>query len=416
MSLSALIVDDDNKKAEEVAAALSTVGSFLSIVTVGDQISAKRELRQKVFDLVVLDIALPLREKEDPQRMGGLDLLNEVITRPEYKRPGHFVGLTAVTDVYEQAAAQFGNELWSVIFYDRSSDAWLEQLLAKARHIIAADVARNDNKEFQHDLCVVTALQDPELAAVLRIDWGWQKFEVPTDATIYHKGNFKRASGEQGTVVAARASGMGMSAAAVLAMKMIMQFRPRCLAICGICAGNKSDVQPGDLIVANPSWDYGSGKHAVRAKAPIFEPAPQPFSLSTRLRGAVERLQADAKVLGDIREGFQGQKPDAALRIHIGPLASGASVLANESLFDQVKEQNRKLLGVDMEGYGVMAAASEAPAPQPEAIVMKSVSDFADENKDDRFRHYAAYTSACALRLLAEQYAVRAKRWPWRKS
>lgn len=406
MPLSVLIVDDDPEKAKSVAEGLSQVNGIESVITVGDQISAKRAMKDTAFDLVVLDIALPLRSNEEPQRLGGLDLLNEVINRPVYKRPGHFVGLTAITDVYEQAAARFGNELWSVIFYDRTSDSWLEQLKAKARHIIAAEVAHSDNKDFGHDLCVVTALQDPELAAVLRIDWHWQELSVPTDASIYYKGHFQRVSGKSGSVVAARASGMGMSAAAVLAMKMIMQFRPRCLVICGICAGNKSEVQPGDLIVANPSWDYGSGKHTIRDNAPVFEAAPQPYSLSTRLRGAVERLQAEGKTLNDIREGFQGQKPNAAFRVHIGPLASGASVLANQSLFNQVQQQNRKLLGIDMEGYGIMAAASEAPAPQPEAIIMKSVSDFADEHKDDRFRHYAAYTSATALKLLAEKYTV----------
>jgi len=407
MSLSVLIVDDNAEKAKEVAEGLSAVIGPGAISIVNDQTSAKRELRDRVFDLVILDITLPLRADDPmPQRLGGLDLLYEVLTRPGYKRPGHLVGLTAYEDVYASAAARFGNDLWSVVLYDRTSDAWLEQLKAKARHIIAAIAAQSEKATFSCDLCVVTALQEPELTALQRLDWNWKPIRLSTDATVYYEGSYRRSSGGSGNVIIARAAGMGMPLAAVLTMKMISTFRPRCVAMCGICAGNKAELNPGDIIAANPSWDYGSGKHSIRDKTPVFEPAPQPYSLSTRLRGAVERLQADKKMLDEIRGSFHGQKPDVVLRVHVGPLASGAAVLANQQLFENIKQQNRKILGVDMEGYGVMAASSEAVAPQPEAIILKGVSDFADESKDDRYRHYAAHTSANALRILAEEYGL----------
>lgn len=53
---------------------------------------------------------------------------------------------------------------------------------------------------------------------------------------------------------------------------------------------------------------------------------------------------------------------------------------------------------------GVFAAVEESLLPQPEAFSLKSVCDFADDEKDDRFQAYAAYTSANALRLFVEKY------------
>src|SRR4051812_42318031 len=112
MPLTVLVVDDDAQKARQVADGIAEVsGSKVEIVL--DANSAKRALRETTFDLVVLDIALPLRLGEEPVAKGGLELLEEVLSRSIYRRPRHIVGLTAYRDVYENAAVEFGNELWS---------------------------------------------------------------------------------------------------------------------------------------------------------------------------------------------------------------------------------------------------------------------------------------------------------------
>lgn len=59
---------------------------------------------------------------------------------------------------------------------------------------------------------------------------------------------------------------MGMPAAASLAMKMIMTFRPAFVGMVGVAAGVKGRTNFGDVIAADPTWDYGSGKHAVPIK------------------------------------------------------------------------------------------------------------------------------------------------------
>ncbi len=56
---------------------------------------------------------------------------------------------------------------------------------------------------------------------------------------------------------------------------------------------------------------------------------------------------------------------------------------------------NRKLIGIDMEIYGLFyAAKSFAYLNKPIAFAVKSLSDFADHSKNDKYRMYAAHTSA----------------------
>lgn len=405
MLLKAMVVDDDASKLADVVAALKGLQGNVEITSATSAAAAKKALIKEAFDLLVLDIALPLYEGSPPAKTGGLDLLDQVLNRPIFKRPRHIVGLTAYDDVFETSAARFGNDLWTVMFYDRTSDLWIEQLQAKAMHIWASEKAQQGEITHSVDICVVTALNEPELTAILNIDWQWEQLPADTDATVYHRAFCKIKDGSTRTIVAARAPGMGMANAAVLATKMAIRFKPRCLVMCGICAGEESEMRYGDVIAANPSWDYGSGKHGVRDGKKIFEPHPQPLTLSTRVRGIVDRLALDNEALQKIRSGFQGNVPPTMLTVRVGPLASGAAVVADGDLVGPIREQqNRKLLGIDMEAYGVLAAAAEAPAPRPEGLVLKGVSDFASTDKDDRYRHYAAYTSARVFAALVERY------------
>jgi nucleoside phosphorylase len=66
--------------------------------------------------------------------------------------------------------------------------------------------------------------------------------------------------------------------------------------------------------------------------------------------------------------------------------------------------QHRKLVGIEMETYGVFAAGRECTLPQPKVFALKSVCDFGDEEKNDSWQHYAAFTSAQALRVFVEKF------------
>ena len=59
-----------------------------------------------------------------------------------------------------------------------------------------------------------------------------------------------------------------------------------------------------------------------------------------------------------------------------------------------------------MEIYGMYYAAYCALNPKPKFVAMKSVSDFANQRKNDEYHDYASYTSAKAFEILAKEYFV----------
>jgi len=115
-------------------------------------------------------------------------------------------------------------------------------------------------------------------------------------------------------------------------------------------------------------------------------------------------MKDDAENLDSIRRSWKGTSVDSVLRMHLGPVASGAAVLADNKTVAGIVNQNRKLLAVDMETYGVYAACQEATIPQPKAFSMKSICDFADKNKSDDHQRYASFTSASAMKSFVEKY------------
>lgn len=403
-TLKILVVEDNPDKLRHVINSINSVPGIIHehIHSAHDANEARRFLRENQYDLMVLDISIPERPENLPVPDGGIKLLEEVLDRDIYSKPREVVGLTAFSEVLESAGRRFADDLWQVVQYDPTDDTWIQQLQRKVRYILLAKRA-GPLPDYENYLCVLTALPTPELEAVLKIPWNWEKFELANDPTVYHRGAFLK-DGTLRPVVAASASRMGMTAAAILSMKMINCFRPKYLAIAGIMAGVSSQCSIGDIIAADPCWDWGSGKYLVKGRQHQFAAAPYQVNINSFLRSKLSLLSTNGSDLDDIRRGWQGKKIDRVLRMHIGPVASGASVLEDEKITKSIAQQHRKLIGIEMEGYAVLASAEEAPLPQPKAFAIKSVCDFADEEKNDEYREYAAYTSGAALRVFVERY------------
>ena len=70
----------------------------------------------------------------------------------------------------------------------------------------------------------------------------------------------------------------------------------------------------------------------------------------------------------------------------VGALATGKAVQQDRRLFGRLRRQVRTTLGVEMEGAAIGEVAARF---KKQAIVIKAVSDHADEDKDDSFRTFA---------------------------
>jgi nucleoside phosphorylase len=200
---------------------------------------------------------------------------------------------------------------------------------------------------------------------------------------------------------------MGMVSAALMAASLISELRPRYLVMPGICAGVKGKAKLGDVLLADPSWDWQSGKRTSDKNSNTqFAIAPHQLGIPSSVRAHVEQLRADIEALQGIAKEWKDATP-GRLSIVIGPMASGSAVLAHGKVIEEIRTQHRELCGIEMEAYGIYAAAHSASTPQPIALALKSVCDFGDAEKNDQFQRYAAYTSAQVVRLLFERFGNR---------
>lgn len=388
-----LVVDDEPAKVHSLRDLVERVGREceIRIVDVGNAHEASTQLDSERFDLMILDIMLPLRAGEVPRSDGGMSVLRYLSRRNSAKLPNHIIGLTAYDALKAEHADEFGRDLWSVVRYDTGQSDWSEKIGRRLEHIVNSKLAALD-EGYDYDLAIITALHRVELESVLALDGGWSQKRIAGDDAIYHCGTF--SSKEHSLkVVAASAVEMGMCASATLSMKMISHFRPKYLAMVGIAAGVKGNA--GDVLVAEQSWDYGSGK-SVRAEGShdMFLPSPSVLQMSSDLKYKHNWFSLRQQNVENIQARWKGKPMGHRLAVHIGPIASGAAVLENSDIIAQISSHNRKLIGVEMEIYGVFMAANNCVAPKPAVMAVKSICDFGDANKNDSFQSYAAFTSA----------------------
>ncbi len=84
------------------------------------------------------------------------------------------------------------------------------------------------------------------------------------DFITYFKTTFIE-NGKSKSIIAATADQMGIAASSHLSTKMILYFKPQYLIMGGIAAGIKDrELGFGDIMVAEQSWDYGSGNVSSR--------------------------------------------------------------------------------------------------------------------------------------------------------
>lgn len=235
---------------------------------------------------------------------------------------------------------------------------------------------------------ICTAVETETQSLGQTFDGSWRLIRMSNDPQRYYGTNFSDKHGQMQRVITCQQDMMGMAAASALATKAIHTFRPRYLIMCGIAAGIGEVGKQiyGDVLVPDVVWDYSTGKVVGPNESEIrfgdvgFLPRPHSIALDPYLRDLVHRLC----------------KPGACeFHLETGPLACGTSVMANESVVDKrVRALFPTTVGLDMESYSIFLAAAKASRPQPKALVVKSICDYANSEKSDQYQSFAAFTSS----------------------
>ncbi len=133
-----LVVDDDPGKTLRISSAFADafLASEFRVATAVNAYGASQLLMSDVFDLMVVDLSIPMRDGEPPRSDGGLCLLRSLKSNRSFHRPTHIIGLTAFDELHAKHQATFQEEAWVLLPYEDNSNAWETSLRHKLTHIL----------------------------------------------------------------------------------------------------------------------------------------------------------------------------------------------------------------------------------------------------------------------------------------
>jgi nucleoside phosphorylase len=341
------------------------------------------------------------------------------------------------------------------------------------------------------DVCIVCALAEEALAFlnVVEEHWhiSWTKQIDPRYRYNYRLASIPNEKGEPLNIHVSWLSRYGSQEMVLHLGHVIEEYQPRLAAMTGICAGDKRSVKLGDLVVAERTFTYDTGKIVLDEQGqtvhqpdtityqicdktlqflrlfdqwnPRVAALVRPFSkqqqrdwllerLATEATGSVKdislvdreeyapawrqliyefqhgpepflsptRVLRDSAMIEHLRDGlipFPFQDPPKA-RCHVSPLASGSAVRSDDP-FEDIQIPVRGAVAIDMEGAAFGRVMQHFSAI--EWLIVKGVSDYANQDKDDSYHTYAATVSATYMLCFIEAYVTQ-ERFPashWRQ-
>ena len=125
------------------------------------------------------------------------------------------------------------------------------------------------------DILILTAA-DGEDDAVRAVDDGavddWTDKPAIDHAFPVWRRTYRADNGRLLHVALSRAGQMGGDAAAAAASGLVKLLKPRCLAMCGVCAGRPQWTNLGDVIIADQVYRYDAGEVIAQSGVSQFKP------------------------------------------------------------------------------------------------------------------------------------------------
>jgi nucleoside phosphorylase len=276
------------------------------------------------------------------------------------------------------------------------------------------------------DFAIVTALGEefevlrrflPDLTEIAESTGVWYRTQVRADNGVVY------------SLVAAFQDQMGPLDAHSLTVRLIDRWDPAAIVLVGIAGSFSNDIPVGDVMVSQQVFYYGPAKEV--PKGTQYRPQGYPTSVvltrqfeALRLdpaafkqwqNDASESATAMAKTLGTTVARGSTRKVSPARRrrmrqllrahepeVHFGTIASGEKVITNPAKRKEILRLHGKILGTEMEGAGLMHASFSHREIPTHAVVVKGVSDPADDTKDklDKERHWRELAKENPVRLV----------------
>lgn len=374
-----LICDDDPKKLAEIFSFVESLNvDDLCIVSATTMADFTSKFDESV-DVCVIDLRIPAYDGADPDQ-NGLGILQHIEAASTGK--ARLLAISAYPSEFDSIRPRFERRGCVLADY-QNQDVW---------HNALRMLVLQCSSQPKFDFLVFVALPKerapylvmPELQGKRVVSNGLTRYDV-------------KIGGVLGSII--ELPRMGLVDASIVAAKCIDRFSPRLVAMSGICAGLPDRSELGQLLIAETTYEYQTGKWT----ADGFLAEPYQHSMSEHLRTTIRHLMDDDGLIVDLEAGWSRRRPQETHQPKLSVFTSGSAVIADAKYIGQIASHHRKVSGLDMEVFGLHRAA-HLSGKSPDVLCAKVVVDLADSDKDDALQPYGCFISSRFLVRAIAQY------------
>lgn len=364
--------------------------------------SGRKLLCENDYDLLLLDLVLPLNDKEEPDRDEGPKFIDEIYTNAQINVPNQIIGLTQFDECYFDLKERFEDKVWSLLKYEQSKNDWKIKLQNKIIHLRKSKESLQNSiiNKNKYDIAIICAIQEEFTQFKLafnKIEWSKVNHtQIPFEL---YKGVIHTGYGNTLKIISGCVGKPGMSATSILSTTMFNLFKVDYLFMTGFCAGFKSeDINFGDIIIADSIQDYSTGKLKDDETGNLkllkeIQQIPASYELTSKINTFLSDEDNLAKINTSLRKAnlLNNRNNITAL---LAPTVCGPFVVTSETLMSSLKADSRKLKSLDMEGFGLYLTSHIL---NKKCLWIKSIADFANSKKGDECHKMCSYASAAFL-------------------
>ncbi len=252
------------------------------------------------------------------------------------------------------------------------------------------------------DVCIVCALPQ-EAAAFLEVvkrqcGVTLESRISPRHRHTYRSAVIRNARGEHLSLHISWLARYGPEEMTIHLSHILEEYQPRIVIMTGICAGDAQQVQLGDLVVAERTFTYDSGKFILEDGKRVHQPDTTTYQLNSTILQFLGLFDDWKPLVARLKRPLlsESKLKRRGTRCHLKAMASGSAVRADQP-FAEVQAPVRTTVAIDMESAALGLVMGHHPLIP--WLVVKGVCDYADQDKNDMYHDYAA--SAAALYALS---------------
>lgn len=230
---------------------------------------------------------------------------------------------------------------------------------------------------------IVTALPI-ELDAVLE---HFEFEKVKKEFRSYYVGDFcSEVNSNCYSIVAVQSLYAGNTPSAIVTKDLIHDWNPKYIIMIGIAGGyHEDELNLGDVVIADQIFDYDYTKEYEG----FSQKRPRIGHSDRYLLQCVTNFRWKLPILNiDCPDGSENTP-----KYVISNIATGNKVIASNEMKERIKEHHGKITAIEMEAGGVVEAAGQLKSPVG-ILIIRGISDFGDEDKDDNWHEYSAKSAA----------------------